>query len=109
MSRALRRRYGRARIPRIGVENPRGMSAAAINKELDRLDEMRSVSNDALIAAGRGHETWADTERKSPLEDDLTLVAQAISARRRDLVNEVQLRAGPNMYRLPKGFGPRRW
>jgi len=82
------------------------MPAAAINKELDKIDEAQSKVGSAMIASGRGHETWADTMKKSPLEDDLTLAFQALSERRSDLRREVERRAGPGMSRLPKGFGP---
>jgi hypothetical protein len=100
------RRIGRARIPHVGTINPRLMPAAAINKELDKIGEAASKVNEAMIAAGRGHEVWSETMKKSPLEDDLTLSFQALSERRSDLRREVERRAGPGMTRLPKGFGP---
>jgi hypothetical protein len=39
---ALRRRYGHAKIPRVGGTDPNRMSAAAINRELDKLDKLSS-------------------------------------------------------------------
>jgi hypothetical protein len=71
---ALRRRYGHAKIPRVGGTDPNRMSAAAINRELDKLDKIRSKLNDEMIATGRGHETWSETVRKNPAtSDDLTI------------------------------------
>ena len=104
---ALRRRYGHAKIPRVGGTDPNRMSAAAINRELDKLDKIRNKLDDEMIATGRGHETWSETVSKNPAtSDDLTIAYQVVSARAGDLRRQVERRAGPGMKRLPKGFGP---
>ena len=83
------------------------MSAAAINRELDKLDKIRSKLGDEMIATGRGHETWSEKMSKNPAtSDDLTIAYQVVSARAGDLRRQVERRAGPGMKRLPKGFGP---
>lgn len=85
------------------MKHPNEMSAAAINRELDAIDKKQSVLLDEFIAAGRGHERPSDWRDKT---DPLSMKEKALSARRFDLMFEVRSRAGPGMYRLPKGFGP---
>ncbi len=43
------------------MKSPDIMSAAEINRELDKLDQRRSTLNRAFIDAGRGYETAAET------------------------------------------------
>ena len=80
------------------------MSAAEINRELDRLDARRSKNTDAFIAAGRGHERPSEYLSKS---DRLSQEALAIFNRQHDLHAEIERRYGPRApSRLPRGFGP---
>lgn len=91
------------------AKDPRTMSAAGINKELDRLDAQRDDFADRMIAAGRGHETPHDYLDKSKT-DPLSREAQILHARHMSLRIEVEQRYGPNApRRLPAGkrFGPR--
>ena len=84
-------------------KDPSQMSAAAINSELDAIDKQWSKINDELIEAGRGYELSSVTLTK---DDPLSMKFRAMSNRRGLLSYEVSRRAGPGMYRLPKGFGP---
>jgi hypothetical protein len=88
------------------LHDPKTMSAAAINKELDSIDKKRSALNTKFIDAGRGYETPTETHK---LSDPLALEYRALADRRFDLSSEVRLRAGPGMDRLPRGFGPRKY
>lgn len=92
---------GKAEKPK---KDPATMSAASINKELDKLTEESSKLTDQMIEAGRGSETFADIRGKS---DPLSKKINDLHSRSSSLLIEVELRAGPNMKRLPKGFGPR--
>lgn len=86
--------------------DPATLTAAQLNKELDKLDAESSKVNDALIEAGRGNETADETWEK---EDSLSMRWRKIADRRMDLKNEISQRYGPGApSRLPKGFGPRR-
>lgn len=85
------------------MKSPSEMSAAAINKELDELQTKDSAVLDELIAAGRGHELASETMQKT---DPLSLKLRKLRERHSELMFEVRKRAGPGMYRLPKGFGP---
>ncbi len=85
------------------MKSPSEMSAAAINKELDELQTKDSAVLDELIAAGRGHELASETMQKT---DPLSLKLRKLRERHSALMFEVRRRAGPGMYRLPKGFGP---
>jgi hypothetical protein len=94
-----------------GYYVPSTMPAAAINRELDRIDVCRARLNEDLIAAGRGSETYSQTLAKDPAADPdnpdlLTAYFQVLHERRADLMHEVARRAGPGMRRLPRGFGP---
>lgn len=85
---------------------PAYMTAGEINRELDRLRKAMSRLNDALIAAGRGHETFQETMR---LGDPLSLRVQDVAERESALQVEIHMRAGPGVSRLPttRGYGPR--
>ncbi len=80
------------------------MAAAKINAEIERLVKADSELTHAFIAAGRGHERPSEYLVK---DDPLSRRARAIYDRRHELRTEVELRAGPGMSRLPRGFGPR--
>lgn len=91
-----------------GLRNPKApadMSAAEINKALDRVDAESSKVTAAFIAAGRGHERPSEYLR---LDDPLSRKAKELHDRRSALMYEVERRAGPGMHKLPKGFGPMR-
>ena len=93
----------RGRNPRPS-RDPAGMSAADINRELDRADKLGSQIATELIAAGRGHELPTETVKKS---DPLSVRLKTHFARRYALRNEVERRYGPGApSRLPRGFGP---
>ncbi len=87
----------------MAAKDPAIMSAAAINAEIESIDKKWSKIIDEMIEAGRGHEKHSETLTKS---DPLSLKFLALSDRRGMLSYEVTRRAGPGMYRLPKGFGP---
>lgn len=74
---------------KISNKNPEEMSATAIN----------------TFAAGRGNERPSDYLKK---DDPLAQRARTLYNRRLFLRMEVELRAGPGMKRLPRGFGPRK-
>lgn len=79
------------------------MSAAAINREMESLSRKMSALNDEMIEVGRGHERPSDTEGKT---DPLSVRFNAARSRWADLRYEVKRRAGPDVDRLPRGFGP---
>ena len=81
------------------------MAAAAINAEIEKLVKADSALAHELIAAGRGHERPSEYLKK---DDPLSRKARALFDRRHALRMEVELRAGPGMTRLPRGFGPRK-
>jgi hypothetical protein len=81
------------------------MAGAAINAELERLVKADSDLAHAFIAAGRGHEKPSEYLLK---DDPLSRRARAIYDRRHALRTEVEMRAGPGVSRLPRGFGPRK-
>lgn len=89
-------------------KDPRGMTARAINKELDALAVTQSKNCTLMIDAGRGHEKPSETRTKA---DNLSLSCCAIWARESELRIEIELRYGPGApCRLPsgRGFGPRK-
>jgi hypothetical protein len=86
--------------------DPKFMSAAAINKELDSSDKKMSALSTKFIDAGRGYETPTETWK---LSDPLAEQYKALANRKSSLQIEVHLRAGPGVYRLPRGFGPRKY
>ncbi len=84
------------------------MTAAEINRELDKLSEHSEKITDKMIAAGRGSERPSDYLKKT---DPLSVQARDVSQRISDLQDEIGLRYGPRApSRLPikRGFwGPR--
>lgn len=85
-------------------KKPAVMSAAEINRELDRLDAQDSALGDEIIAAGLGHVLLLDLLK---MEGELPTRARAIFDRRHDLRHEITARYGPNApARLPRGMGP---
>ncbi len=98
------RRPGRR--ARVSGTDPTTMSAGAINKELDRLDERNSELTQRMIDAGRGHERPSDYLHKM---DPLSSEINEISDRRMSLRIEIEGRYGPGApRRLPARFGTRR-
>lgn len=90
---------------RLSRKQPALMTAAEINRELDRLDRQRRRLTDEFIEAGRGRETASETQK---LDDPLARRWNAITGRAYDLRNEITLRYGPDApSRLPRDFGPR--
>lgn len=80
------------------------MTAGQINKALDKLDKDSSKLTDEFIAAGRGHETYAETRTKS---DPLAVRQIENLNQRNTLRREIERRYGPGApARLPRGFGP---
>lgn len=90
---------------RMSAKDPSDMSAAEINRELDRISAEDSKVNQEFIDAGRGHEKYWDILKK---DDPLSRKALALASRRHKLKIEIERRAGPGMSRLPRGFGPRK-
>lgn len=90
---------------KISRKDPAEMAGAQINAEIERLVKADSELTHAFIEAGRGHERPSEYLLK---DDELSRRARAIYDRRHQLRTEVHLRAGPNMDRLPRGFGPRK-
>ena len=94
----------KTRRPVVTPELVATWGAAAINKNLDRLERESSAITDALIAAGRGSERPSEMRGKT---DPLTvLYFQNVSDA--DLLrDEVRRRYGPGApRRLPPGFRP---
>ena len=79
------------------------MSAAEINKALERVDTERSEITREFIEAGRGHERPSEYLR---MEDELSRRARENHDVYMSLLFEVERRAGPGMRTLPRGFGP---
>jgi hypothetical protein len=92
---------------KISTKAPVAMTAAEINKELDKLDAQDSILGDLMIEGGRGHERPSEYHR---MTDPLSMELRKNSDRRQDLRIEIEMRYGPNPpSRLPtgRGFGPR--
>jgi hypothetical protein len=87
------------------LPNPAEMAGAAINKELDKLYNLRSRLTEIFISVGRGEEHSDETAKKT---DELSVAWNAMVDRQHALAWEVERRAGPGMSRLPRGYGPRR-
>lgn len=68
------------------------MTAGEINKALDRASAERTKLDDALIAAGRGHERVLETYEK---DDPLSIKFRANVDRHRALRREIERRYGP--------------
>lgn len=82
------------------------MTPGEINRELDRLAAARSRLSDALIAEGRGEETFNETAKKT---DPLSLLLKTNADRHYDLRCEIEVRYGPGApSRLPHGFKRRK-
>jgi hypothetical protein len=87
-------------------KDPKTMTPAEINRELDQIDKKRSELNDEFIEAGRGSETVNETWKK---DDPLALRYKELSNRHGDLQREIYARYGPGApSRMPKGFKRRR-
>jgi len=82
--------------------HPGTLRGAQLNMELGRLEGHSSKLNDLFIASGRGNER--PTERVGRT-DPLSLEYSAMENRRAQLLSEVQARAGPGYYSLPRGVG----
>lgn len=92
---------------KISTKAPVAMTAAEINKELDKLNAQDSTLGDLMIEGGRGHERPSEYHR---MTDPLSMELRKNSNRRQDLRIEISVRYGPNPpSRLPtgRGFGPR--
>ena len=100
---------GTQKIPsfKISTKDPAAMTAAEINKELDKLNAQDSTLGSLMIEAGRGYERPSEYLK---MTDPLAMELRKNSDRRQDLRIEISLRYGPNPpSRLPsgRGFGPR--
>lgn len=103
---------GTHRPKKLATTDPATMTAGAINKELDKLDERRSVLGQMMIDAGRGHERPSEYLKMSdPISSEIREAFQ----RQSDLRVEISMRWGPNApSRLPtegrnrKFLGPRK-
>jgi hypothetical protein len=92
---------------KISTKAPASMTAAEINKELDKLGEQDSALGRLMIEGGRGYELPSEYLK---LTDPLSMGLRKNSNRRQDLRIEISFRYGPNPpSRLPtgRGFGPR--
>ncbi len=85
-------------------KSPAQMSAAEINRELDKLVAQDSVLGDEIIAAGLGGVPLFDLlEMDGPLAER----QRSLVKRRRALDDEIEARYGPGApSRLPRGMGP---
>jgi len=91
----------------ISAKDPASMTAAEINKELDKLEAQSSTLGRLMIEAGRGHERPSEYLK---MTDPLATELRKNSDRRYALRIEIGLRYGPNPpSRLPtgRGLGPR--
>lgn len=96
-----------ARPFKIATTKPATMTAGAINKELDRLDEQNSALGRQMIDQGRGYERPSEYLR---MTDPLSMELRRNSDRRMALRIEIGARYGPGApTRLPSGrfWGPR--
>jgi hypothetical protein len=106
------RRPAASRPMKISATDPATMTAGAINKELDKLDERSSMLTRMMIDAGRGHERPSEYLKMS---DPLSSELRSLFGRQSDLRVEISMRYGPGApRRLPTGdrhrgfFGPRK-
>ena len=100
---------GTQKIPsfKISTKDPAAMTAAEINKELDKLNEQDSTLGSLMIEGGRGYERPSEYLK---MTDPLAMELRKNFDRRQDLRIEISMRYGPNPpSRLPtgRGFGPR--
>jgi hypothetical protein len=94
---------------KISTKSTAAMTAAEINKELDKLDAQDSTLGDLMIEGGRGHERPSEYLR---MTDPLSTELRKNSDRRQDLRIEIEMRYGPGApSRLPTSkrgwYGPR--
>lgn len=92
---------------KISMKAPATMTAAEINKELNKLDGQDTTLGNLMIETGRGYERPSEYLK---LTDPLSMELRKNSDRRQGLRIEISLRYGPNPpSRLPTGwgFGPR--
>ena len=89
------------------MKEPKYMTAAEINSERTLLDSLSSKLTSELIKNGRGRERFSDIR---PMTDKLSVDYIAAAEREAALLEEVVLRYGSTISRLPtwrRGFGPR--
>lgn len=92
---------------KISVKDPAALTAAEINRELDKLDGQNSALGDLMIEAGRGYERPSEYLK---MTDPLAMELRKNSDRRHTLQIESSRRYGPKPpARLPtgRGFGPK--
>ena len=92
---------------KISAKDPAAMTAAEINRELDKLEGQSSTLGSLMIETGREHERPSEYLK---MTDPLAMELRKNSDRRCALRIEISLRYGPNPpSRLPtgRGFGPR--
>jgi hypothetical protein len=93
-----------AEVRTIQIGDVSSMSAAQINKLLDRIDQESSEITKEFIDSGRGYERSNDILKQT---DPLSVRYRENWEKRMALRNEMERRYGPNTpSRLPKGFGP---
>lgn len=86
------------------------MTAAQINKELDKIEEVSLALAGLMMDTSRGWELFSETRKKYG-EDWLSTKYCDVADRIVALLNEIELRFGSRVYRLPtgkRGFGPRK-
>lgn len=87
---------------KIATTDPKTMTPAQINREIDKLGERDSVLGQKMIDAGRGYERPSEYLR---MEDPLSRELRTVSDRRAALRLEIEMRYGPGApRRLPPGF-----
>jgi hypothetical protein len=101
---------GPQKIPsfKISTKAPAIMTAAEINKELDKLNAQNGTLGSLMIEMSRGHERPSEYLK---MTDPLALELRKNADRRQALRIEISSRYGPNPpARLParRGFGPSR-
>lgn len=79
-------------------KDPKKMTAAQINQELEKLDQEDSELIDRLIKAGRGKEKFKEVFEK---DDPLSLEVRKNWVRQKLLWEEIEARLGYRSYRLP--------
>jgi len=88
---------------KLSTKDPGTMTAAEINKELDKLENVSSEMIDKFIAMGRGDWTPTDQAFAAGKGDGLSAQYLALTDRQNDLRVEVTRRYGSNVRRLPRG------
>ena len=95
---------------RVSKKDAKKMTAAQINNELDSLEKVSFELTDLMIELGRGWEKFSETYKKRG-EDWLSTIYCDVVDRLGTLRNEIEMRFGSRVHRLPKGergFGPRK-